>query len=68
MDIREWPWFRATARSAWHIVDRREDQELRALCGYAHRWARSEQTRSAVAPDRACAICLGKAGINPAQP
>ena len=63
MDVREWPWFRATAGSIWHVVDARQDLDLRAVCGYTRRWSKAEQIRSTVPPGRSCEVCLRRARL-----
>ena len=62
LDVREWPWFRATAGSVWHVVELRQDLDLRAVCGYTRRWSKSEQTRATVPPGRSCETCLNRSG------
>jgi hypothetical protein len=63
VDVREWPWFRATEGVTWHVVEARQDLELRAVCGYSHRWATAEQTRSSTPPGPSCDPCLRRAGL-----
>jgi hypothetical protein len=50
-------WFRAGAKEAWHEVTSREDTELVARCGSTHSWTRSQQVRSASAPEPSCEAC-----------
>ena len=64
MDVREWPWFRATTGSVWHVVESRQELDLRAACGYTRRWSKAEQTRSTVPPGRACETCLQRSGTD----
>ena len=63
VDVREWPWFRATGGSPWHVVEARQDLDLRAVCGVTRRWSKAEQTRSPVPPGRSCDACLRRSGI-----